>query len=257
VDVYELFGPTPAQNFNPTPQFAPEVPQFLPRAPRLAPTAAAGDVPDWLIAKVDDYITDHFYALEAQVHRMQQQIGDLALQTQKREDKVSECLHQVKNIIEIQYAETKKGMGRDNEMRSLAQQFEDLKRVALVEHKTSMEQLKSDLTNFRHELEDHASQVMQDTVEKLKKRDDATYRFESDLMNIKKSFSSLRLEFQKHKKAQDFKNTSTSLFFFKAFDMKPDERKRFVRTLTEQEEKNRGAVEKADGELRDHEKTMH
>jgi len=221
-----------------------------------APKSDSAEVPQWLISKVDDYITDHFYELEAQVQRLQQQVSDVTLQTQKREDKVAEVLQQLKTLIEMQFAETKKGIARDNEIHKVAEQFEDLKREVRVTQADRLDTMTESVDSFRTEMQDYDRKSGEHLEDKLRKRDDATYRFEADLMSIKKSFSSLRLEFQKTKKGQDFKNTSTSVFLLKALDMKPEERKRVLRTLTEQEEKNRGAVQKAEADLREHEKEI-
>lgn len=96
--------------------------------------------------------------------------------------------------------------------------------------------------------------MLKDVEDQLKRRDDTNYKFESQLADMKKSFASLRLEVNKFNKAQDFKNTSTTVFLIKAIDMKPDERKRILSTLGEQEEKGRGAAEKAETDLKENQK---
>jgi len=261
VDLDELFGAPDTEDMRQGPQVTKlQRPsrsiEVEPPRPVVTP-AIAGQVPEYYVKKVEEYITDHFYDIEARMRSLEQKLNDVANNASRREGQVAEVFQTVKNLIELQFNEAKKGLGRDNETKLMAQQFENLRNEVLVKQSTDISQLRVELDSFHKELQGHADSLIEEIEGKLRKRDDATYRFEADLMAIKKSFSSLRLEFQKSKKGQDFKNTSTSVFFLKAIDMKPEERKRILRTLTEQEEKCRGAVEKAEADLREHEKEVH
>merc|ERR1719476_684541 len=88
------------------------------------------------------------------------------------------------------------------------------------------------------------------TEESMQKFQDCIIGIEGDVGSVKQSFTSLRMEFKKLSKAQDFKNTTTSVFLLKAMDSKPDERKQLLSKLSEHEEKCRGAVQKAENDLK-------
>lgn len=237
---------------------------FRDSQPSMLPTPAksdASELPPWLMTKVDEYITEHFYQLEAKMTRLQQQVCELAAQPQKKGDQVTELLHQVKLLLDLQIAEAKKGLARDNETKAMVEQFDHLLNEVRVTNANTIKELKADMEEFQKNLESYGDTIQRDvegSVQDIIKQcvTDSTYKFEADLMNVKKSFSSLRLEFNKGRKGNDFKNTSNSIFLLKAMDMKPEERKKHLRTLSEQEEKYRGAVTKAENDLRDHEKGM-
>jgi len=238
---------------------------FTPRKPApkgdvaLETVREAEEMPPWLMTKVDEYITEHFYHLEAKMTKLQQQVCELAAQPQKKDDKVKELLHQVKLLLDLQIAEAKKGLARDNETKAMVEQFDHLLNEVRVTNANTIKELKADMEEFQRNLEGYGETVQQDVEASMKNSIrqsvvEATYKFEADLMVVRKSFSSLRLEFNKGRKGQDFKNCSTSVFLVKAMDMKPEERKQILRTLSEQEDKFRGAVTKAEADLRDHER---
>lgn len=253
-DVEDVSGPATGSNvFSAMQDLA-----FAPRAPAKSD---ASELPPWLMTKVDEYITEHFYQLEAKMTRLQQQVCELAAQPQKKGDQVTELLHQVKLLLDLQIAEAKKGLARDNETKAMVEQFDHLLNEVRVTNANTIKELKADMEEFQKNLESYGDTIQRDvegSVQDIIKQcvTDSTYKFEADLMNVKKSFSSLRLEFNKGRKGNDFKNTSNSIFLLKAMDMKPEERKKHLRTLSEQEEKYRGAVTKAENDLRDHEKGM-
>lgn len=218
--------------------------------------AESQPVPEYM-KKVEEYITDHFYPLEARLNVIERKIEEVVKQLSQRDNQVADVFVSTKQLIELQYTETQKGLGRDLEMEKIAESFKALQGDFLIKQSTRIDDMEKSLHDFHNELKEHADKLMDDFQGKLRMRDDASYRFEAELMSIKTSFSSLRLEFQKQRKGQDFKNTSSSVFLLKAIDMKPDERKKALRTLTEQEEKHRGALVKAETDLRDEDKKTH
>lgn len=260
VDVVDLFGPSTGNGRLPPQDGArasvSSIAAVERHAPRPSPNGDGAEVPQWLRSKIDEYITEQFYQIEARISRIEKQVCEVTLVPQKRDDQVSEVFQQVKTLIELQFAEVKKGVGRDRERQVMAEQFDMLIKEVHGQHVHNLECVRKEVEAVRNDMEGHGSFIESHVEGCMMKRNDAMALFEADLMAIKKSFGSLRLEFQKLKKGQEFKNCSTSVFLVKAMDMKPDERKTILRTLSEQEDRCRGAVTKTESDLRDHEKEI-
>jgi len=218
--------------------------------PKRPASNTDAQAPEWLLEKVDDYITSHFYTLEAKLQKMELQVNDATLRVQSQETKVEELLSHCKTLIDMQFAESKKAKARDAECRILGERFKDLQEEVGKPMEKKLENMKEELTKFQAQFDAVKDELGETFEGKLRDRDNCMYTFEADLSAIKQSFTSLRMEMKKSQKGQDFKNTSTSVFLLKAIDMKPDERKLTLSKLIEHEEKCRGAVVKAEGDLR-------
>jgi len=221
------------------------------------PKKDSAEVPEWLIAKVDDYITDHFYALEAKIQRLEAQMSETVLKVHDQQPKIEDVLNHLKTLIEVQFEEGKKGRARDEENTLLGETFAELRQEVNEALGQKMDELRDSVTGLANSLQKREDNIMSTVKSMMAERDDANYTFETELSSVKQSFTSLRMEFKKNGKGQDFKNTSTSVFLLKAIDMKPDERKQVLSKLSEHEEKLRGALTKADHDLKSHENQLH
>jgi hypothetical protein len=195
--------------------------------------------------------------MEAKMDWLESQLSDIRSKAHSREDKVEQLMHHMNTLVDVQFAENKKVKARDIETMQMAETFAKLKEEVMQNSGERFIALKKTLNETIESLEKREKDLLESVEEMMHKRDDVSYSFEAELNNMKQSFTSLRMEFKKASKGQDFKNTSTSVFLLKAIDMKPDERKVVLNKLTEHEEKCRGAVMKVDHELKSHEEQFH
>lgn len=207
-------------------------------------------MPDWMKQKLDEYITDHFYAMESTVQLLNERVDKVYTLMEEQQARVEEYLQQIKTLIELQYSEAKKGKARDAEVRAAAEGFQDLKQHVYVKLAEDMKKLSRVVGEADDRLGHYDEDIMSRFEEKLVKRDDVMYKFEADLARVLHSFTSLRLEFNKEKKAQDFKVVTNNIFLLKSIDHKPEERKHALRLLQDQEEKLRGHTLSAEREIR-------
>mmetsp|Transcript_143542 Transcript_143542/g.248477 ORF Transcript_143542/g.248477 Transcript_143542/m.248477 type:complete len:299 (-) Transcript_143542:55-951(-) len=211
---------------------------------------------DTLKAQVDEYVQDHFYALQATINGLEKRVDELDTLANRQQSKVDEVLQQMKTLIELQSSEVRRGRARDAEIKAMSQQYKDLTEVRMKDQGQQLEHLLAEVDSMQKKLSDKQGGIHLLLQEELTKRDDVVYRIEAAMNDMKTSVTSIRLEVQKHQRSIDFKNVQEYIKLIKAVDEKPDARKTMLRNLQIQEEKLRGAVARSDTDIRTLEESM-
>lgn len=92
-----------------------------PNSSDLSDLGAAGSEvpPEWVLRRVDDVITEHFFKVEGMLDKFRRSIDEQQRSSSQQQEKVQEILTQVAILIEAQTHERRKGRERDQQLKQM------------------------------------------------------------------------------------------------------------------------------------------
>lgn len=225
----------------------------IPASSSKGPSHLSRSEYDMVREKVDDYIQEHFYTMQASVSDLRKQMDEISSMGQRQQHKVEEMLQQMRALIQMQTTEVRKGKGRDAEIETMAEELNQFREV-LSPHGNQVQEL-TKMVDKLHESND-GTEMHSAVKDELTKRDELIYKIEAEIGYIKSSFTSLRLEVQKHQRSIDYKNVQEYIKLMKAMDEKPEERKHILRSLHSQEDKLKASLGRTELDIRSLEEAL-
>lgn len=211
-------------------------------------TSQGGDVPEWVLRRVDDVIAEHFFTMEKAIQQLQQFQRDQSQLGQQQQSYVQKALAQVAILLEAQTSERHKCQQLDHQMQDLQKELgevkhanEDLLQRSMVwEFGLKTDQIDpSKLQSSKRSAKTSQRDFFQGADEILDQLEERLSVVEDGFLHLDELVRSLQDEaIRWHKSAkliQKQQHISAAIFTLGAFDMDTAERSQKLEVLKTRE----------------------
>lgn len=214
--------------------------------------------PEWVLRRVDDVITEHFFKVEGMLDKFRRSIDDQQRSSSQQQDKVQEILTQVAILIEAQTHERRKGRERDQQLKQLQETLSSKAGQPLQTLGRALQRA-DDLPTRKFEKVDPAQDVghqekvlvqiddLQSDLERSSARNDSSIRvLQGHLQVAENEIMALQGEVVLLQKRLQLQAVSGSVFSLKAADISRAERLRSLEALEKKQNSLKSLMERAE-----------
>jgi len=90
-----------------------------------ASSQAPSGIPEWVLRRVDDAITEHFFKMEAKIEQINHKMSEQAQASSKSLNKVQDVYGQLGKLVQVTIEEQKRGQERDKQIVTIKEQLAD------------------------------------------------------------------------------------------------------------------------------------
>lgn len=248
--------PKPANRGSPAPG---SVDSTRPGSSDLSDLQSAGAEvpPEWVLRRVDDVITEHFFKVEGMLDKFRRSIDEQQLSSSQQQGKVQEVLTQVAILIEAQTHERRKGRERDQQLKQMqetlaskaGQPLQTLGRALQRADELPTRKFDADGDKSVQHQESVLVQIddLQADLERNSARQDSSMRvLQGHLQTAENEIMALQGEVVMLQKRLQLQAVSGSVFALKATDISRAERLRSLEALEKKQASLKSLMERAE-----------
>lgn len=215
--------------------------------------------PEWVLRRVDDVITEHFFKVEGTLDKFRRSIDEQQRNYLSQQEKVQEILTQVAILIEAQTHERRKGRERDQQLKQMqeilnkgGQPLQALGRALLRADELPTRKVERDSDVTEKEGRNHEKVLvqiddLQSDLERNSARQDSSVRvLQGHLQVAEDEIMALQGEVVMLQKRLQLQAVSGSVFSLKAADISRAERLRSLETLEKKQASLKSLMERAE-----------